>query len=146
MISVPHPSQIGDFTTSTHTGDRPKKRRALESSVGEGVIELDEDMHVHVEENENDVDDSAWTKGSVVIPESECEFTSILQLRQEAPTKGNQGKSSPVPRFQTAFRSRVDVTDIMLKHAFVGIVDLRMGLSLIQYSTKLYLASHANLA
>lgn len=40
----------------------------------------------------------------------------------------------------------VDVGDIMLKHAFVGIVDLSLGLSLIQYSTKLYLANHTSLA
>jgi DNA mismatch repair protein MLH1 len=34
----------------------------------------------------------------------------------------------------------------MLKHAFVGIVDLSLGLSLIQYSTKLYLVNHTSLA
>jgi hypothetical protein len=34
----------------------------------------------------------------------------------------------------------------MLKHAFVGIVDLNLGLSLIQYSTKLFLANHTTLA
>ena len=34
----------------------------------------------------------------------------------------------------------------MLKHAFVGIVDLSLGSSLIQYSTKLFLANHTSLA
>jgi DNA mismatch repair protein MLH1 len=39
-----------------------------------------------------------------------------------------------------------DVMDIMLKHAFVGIADLDMGLSLIQHSTRLFLANHISLA
>jgi hypothetical protein len=40
----------------------------------------------------------------------------------------------------------LDVGDIMSRHAFVGIVDFSLGSSLIQYSTKLYLANHTSLA
>lgn len=84
MISVPHPSQIGDFVESTYSGDdRPSKRRAL-------AVDVDQDDGA-LEEAEIDVASTAWTKGSVVIPESECEFTSIQELRQEI-KKGNEGK------------------------------------------------------
>lgn len=39
-----------------------------------------------------------------------------------------------------------DLTEILEKHTFVGIVDLPRSLSLIQYSTKLYLVNHGSLA
>ena len=39
-----------------------------------------------------------------------------------------------------------DVCEIMLKHAFVGIVDRDLGLSLVQHSTRLYVANHIFLA
>lgn len=38
-----------------------------------------------------------------------------------------------------------EVKEIMLKHAFVGIVDIPLGLSLVQQSTRLFLANHATL-
>jgi hypothetical protein len=80
MITVPHPSQIGDFTESNPRGeDRPSKRRAVD------VLDDEQEMEEEVDGN------SAWTKGSAIVPESECDFTSIHQLRQEA-SKGNQGK------------------------------------------------------
>ena len=41
---------------------------------------------------------------------------------------------------------KIEVQEIMLKHAFVGIVDLSQGLSLIQHSTRLFLARHTTLA
>lgn len=39
----------------------------------------------------------------------------------------------------------VDLSDILGQHTFVGIVDLDKCLSLVQYSTKLYLVNHASL-
>ena len=39
-----------------------------------------------------------------------------------------------------------DLTEILEKHTFVGIVDLPRSLSLVQYSTKLYLVNHGSLA
>jgi hypothetical protein len=81
MITVPHPSQLGDFVESTmETQDRPSKRRAIEA---EADLEL--------EEEDGNLDaNTSWKKG-VVIPESECEFTSILELRREV-ARGNEGK------------------------------------------------------
>jgi len=39
-----------------------------------------------------------------------------------------------------------ELTEILEKHIFVGIVDLHRCLSLVQYSTKLYLVNHDALA
>lgn len=151
MISVPHPSQLGGFTELTNADEveRPSKRRAVVDD--HELVVLDEEEEGSVEEDNTNM----WTKGTVMIPESECEFTSILELRQEAKAKGNQGEScfhdSHRARVESALESRgtaliVDVCDILLKHAFVGIADLHMGLSLIQHSTRLYLANHTSLA
>jgi hypothetical protein len=82
MITIPHPSQIGDFIESQRDEtqlERPAKRRAIDD---------DAEMEL-VEETDNT---SAWTKGSAAIPESECDFTSIQELRREV-GKGNQGES-----------------------------------------------------
>ena len=38
-----------------------------------------------------------------------------------------------------------ELTEIMAKHVFVGVVDLQKELSLVQYSTKLYLVGHGAL-
>ena len=133
MITIPHPSQIGDFIESQRDEtplERPAKRRALN-------VDPNDDAELELEEETDNP--AAWTKGSGMIPESECDFTSIQELRREV-GKGNQGKSVMLLLLM------VDVGDIMLKHAFVGIVDLSLGLSLIQYSTKLFLANHTSLA
>jgi hypothetical protein len=42
--------------------------------------------------------------------------------------------------------TEIEVKDIVLKHAFVGIVDMSHGLSLVQHSTRLFLANHTTLA
>jgi DNA mismatch repair protein MLH1 len=153
MISVPHPSQLGGFTELTNADEveRPSKRRAVVDD--HELVVLDEEEEGSVQEDNTNM----WTKGTVVIPESECEFTSILELRQEVKAKGNRGGSCSHfsrrarARAESALESRgtaliVDACDILLKHAFVGIADLHMGLSLIQYSTRLYLANHTSLA
>jgi len=85
MITIPHPSQIGDFIESQRDEtptERPAKRRA---------INVDSDDNAGMELEEETDNTSAWTKGSAAIPESECDFTSIQELRREV-GKGNQGK------------------------------------------------------
>ncbi|KAK7046661.1 DNA-mis-repair domain-containing protein [Favolaschia claudopus] len=69
------------------------------------------------------------TSKSRDIKESECILTSVTRLRQSA-IKGKHKQLS----------------EILEKHTFVGIVDLDKCLSLIQHSTKLYLVNHAALA
>ncbi|KAJ7755378.1 histidine kinase-like ATPase [Mycena maculata] len=71
----------------------------------------------------------ADTLKSREIKESECFLTSVKKLRQNA-IKGKHKQLS----------------EILEKHTFVGIVDLNKCLSLIQHSTKLYLVNHGTLA
>ncbi|KAG6379640.1 hypothetical protein JVT61DRAFT_10158 [Boletus reticuloceps] len=63
------------------------------------------------------------------IPESGCDLTSILELRKAVQKSIHH-----------------DLTEIIKKHTFVGIVDDYRCLSLIQHATKLYLINHAALA
>ncbi|KAF4581677.1 DNA mismatch repair protein [Pleurotus pulmonarius] len=63
------------------------------------------------------------------IKESECYLTSVLNLRH-ALIKGKHKQ----------------LTEILEKHTFVGIVDLQRSLSLIQHSTKLYLVNNGALS
>ncbi|KAF8634832.1 hypothetical protein AX17_004083 [Amanita inopinata Kibby_2008] len=63
------------------------------------------------------------------IEESDCSLTSINNLRQSL-VKGKHKQ----------------LGEILVKHIFVGIVDLDRCLSLIQYSTNLYLVNHGALA
>ncbi|KAI0088835.1 DNA binding protein [Irpex rosettiformis] len=59
---------------------------------------------------------------------SECNLGSVLQLRDEVANAKHQ-----------------ELTEIIQKHIFVGIVDLSRCLSLIQHSKKLYLINHGAL-
>ncbi|KAF8886529.1 DNA mismatch repair protein MutL [Infundibulicybe gibba] len=63
------------------------------------------------------------------VKESECYLTSVRGLR----TGLQEGKHK-------------QLSEILEKHTFVGIVDLEKNLSLIQHSTKLYLVNHSALA
>ncbi|KAF7349273.1 DNA-mis-repair domain-containing protein [Mycena sanguinolenta] len=72
---------------------------------------------------------AADTSKSREIKESECILTSVKRLRQKV-IKGKHKQLS----------------EILEKHTFVGIVDLNKCLSLIQHSTKLYLVNHGALA
>ncbi|KAG6868636.1 hypothetical protein C0993_012680 [Termitomyces sp. T159_Od127] len=72
---------------------------------------------------------SAKTLKSREIKESTCFLTSVLDLRRKI-LKGKHRQ----------------LTEILEKHTFVGIVDLPRSLSLIQHSTNLYLVNHGSLA
>ncbi|KAJ7057880.1 histidine kinase-like ATPase [Mycena amicta] len=63
------------------------------------------------------------------IKESDCILSSVKTLRQ-AVAKGKHKQLS----------------EILEKHTFVGIVDLHKGLSLMQHATKLYLVNHGAIA
>ncbi|KAA1476635.1 DNA mismatch repair protein MutL [Dentipellis sp. KUC8613] len=63
------------------------------------------------------------------IKESECFLTSVQMLRQRV----SRGRHK-------------QLTEILEKHTFVGVVDLERELSLVQHSTRLYLVSHGALA
>ena len=82
------------------------------------------------------------------IRESECYLTSVRQLRETA-LKGKHkcGHFREMHFERPSIEIRPsDLTEILEKHTFVGIVDLDRCLSLIQHSTKLYLVNHGTLA
>lgn len=82
------------------------------------------------------------------IKESECFLTSVKNLRKKIQKEKHRRE------FLFFFNSntrrghfyQLELTEILEKHIFVGIVDLERCLSLIQYSTKLYLLNHGALA
>jgi len=80
------------------------------------------------------------------IKESECFLTSIKSLRQKL-LKGKHRREFVchwlINRLLELF---IELSEILEKHTFVGIVDLPRSLSLIQYSTNLYLVNHGSLA
>ncbi|KAI0293990.1 hypothetical protein BC826DRAFT_1013643 [Russula brevipes] len=63
------------------------------------------------------------------IPQSTCYLTSVLTLRENV----KEAK-------------HVELTDILQKHVFVGVVDLVRDLSVVQFLKKLYLVNHGALA
>ena len=80
------------------------------------------------------------------IKESQCLLTSVKDLRQSI-IKGRHKRELISPLLRTCcIYERLELTEIVEKHIFVGIVDIRRCLSLIQYSTNLYLANHDALA
>uniref|UniRef100_D8QEE1 DNA mismatch repair protein S5 domain-containing protein n=1 Tax=Schizophyllum commune (strain H4-8 / FGSC 9210) TaxID=578458 RepID=D8QEE1_SCHCM len=63
------------------------------------------------------------------IRESQCRLKSVQTMRKEIEAARHQ-----------------QLTEIIEKHIFVGIVDLTKTLSLLQHSTRLYLVNHCSLA
>jgi hypothetical protein len=105
MIQITHPSQIGDIVELQAGADasgRPAKRRGIE----DGPIDIeDEDEDGVGDDGYGDRDagegltqgngsNGMWTKKMSEIPESECDFTSILELRNQVKKRENPGKSS----------------------------------------------------
>ncbi|KAL1752364.1 hypothetical protein FB107DRAFT_220046 [Schizophyllum commune] len=64
-----------------------------------------------------------------MIRESQCRLKSVQTMRKEIEAARHQ-----------------QLTEIIEKHIFVGIVDLTKTLSLLQHSTRLYLVNHCSLA
>lgn len=82
------------------------------------------------------------------IKESECFLTSVQDLRKSL-VKGKHRRAFTIVMLfilRPHHLHITELTEILEKHTFVGIADLQRCLSLIQYSTKLYLINHAALA
>ena len=131
MIQISHPSQIGDIIEAAPQsqsqyqhqtqGDgegRPSKRRGV----------TDDPINIDIEDDEGDGEivegygygetqggsgsNGMWTKKTTEVPESECDFTSILELRDQVRKRGNSGTSHlptpishlPTPIFHLANR------------------------------------------
>jgi DNA mismatch repair protein MLH1 len=102
MIIVENPSQVAAFTDSLAVDDRPSKRRGLDAvGSAEEPVELDEEEDEPGDEAAEDGgmwkagDDAGPSRKAGGIPESECEFTSIQELRRAVRKRGNPGEFLP---------------------------------------------------
>jgi DNA mismatch repair protein MLH1 len=85
MMVVDDPSQLRGFAETQDV--RIGKRRGVEDGTEEGVVLVDDDDDDEREEVER------REGGRVEVRESDCEFTSILELRKAASKRGNAGMS-----------------------------------------------------
>lgn len=124
-----------------------KVRTSLQERTLDSMFPVVNPARVDGSSTDNRVNGSQNAIKSRDVPESECNLTSVRNLRQGV-VKGRhkrEGSSLGVPgRFKSMALS--DLTEILENHTFVGVVDLDRCLSLIQHSTKLYLVNHAALA
>ncbi|KAF5383218.1 hypothetical protein D9615_005029 [Tricholomella constricta] len=107
-----------------------KVRTSLEDRTLDSMFPVTNPAQLSKSSSQGEKEDaSLGTLKSRDVKESECYLTSVVNLRQ----KIARGKHR-------------HLTEILEKHTFVGIVDLPRSLSLIQYSTNLYLVNHGSLA
>jgi DNA mismatch repair protein MLH1 len=80
------------------------------------------------------------------IKESECNLSSVQNLRNAIPN-GKHFRKIPYSVSDDCLQFWIlELTEILEKHTFVGIVEVDRGLSLLQHSTNLYLVNHGALA
>lgn len=81
------------------------------------------------------------------IKESSCHLASVIELRRLATKRTHHGGEVVLPcSDQTAYTQNADLTEIIKKHTFVGVIDLPRCLTLIQHNKNLYMVNHAALA
>jgi DNA mismatch repair protein MLH1 len=82
------------------------------------------------------------------IPQSICYLTSVLTLRENIKKVKHAGAQDILLILCDVMTNGYDLelTEILQKHVFVGVVDLDRELSVMQYLKKLYLVNHGTLA
>ncbi len=80
------------------------------------------------------------------IEESLCNLGSVMGLRDAVRRGKHEGLSEMLVYIDCKLISHIELTEILQKHVFVGIVDINRCLSLIQHSTKLYLVNYGALS
>jgi DNA mismatch repair protein MLH1 len=134
MLAVADPSQLAAYD------EPPAKRRGVTDDV---VDLVDEDEATPMWSAGAGATATAADERGKEVPESVCDFMSIQELRravrkgasQGEPAKNNVGEADTSP----------ELMETVSKHAFVGVVDRRTCLSLMQHSTRLLLVNHATL-
>ncbi|TRM60315.1 hypothetical protein BD626DRAFT_504926 [Schizophyllum amplum] len=114
-----------DKTTSMPSSQRPTK--PIPSHFKTGT--LDSMFPVANPALRAQPQESQVTEYKREIRESQCRLQSVLTMRKDVEVRRHQ-----------------QLTEIIQKHIFVGIVDLSKTLSLLQHSTRLYLVNHCALA
>lgn len=143
MVTIVHPSQISAYD------ERSSKRRG----VGDGDEEvqlIDDGEDANCDEtpmwNTTQPASTAAERQSKEIPESSCDFESVVELRRQVRKRASPGEWSGTWRaFNADDGSATELIETMSKHSFVGVVDRRSCLALIQHATKLLLVNYAAL-
>ncbi|EIM82138.1 DNA mismatch repair protein MutL [Stereum hirsutum FP-91666 SS1] len=142
QVSAPAPKMPRKKTSSQHKVRTSVADRTLDSmfpvlhpstSQGNPVQSLaGHSSPTDVKATDPDVPSSSQRPGkerSKLIPESICNLLSVQELRRAVASRKHQ-----------------QLSEILEKHTFVGVVDLEQELSLVQFSTQLYLVDHGALA
>ncbi|KNZ81633.1 DNA mismatch repair protein Mlh1 [Termitomyces sp. J132] len=124
-------SNLSKASKLKKTLSQHKVRTSLKDRTLDSMFPVENPAHVASSSSQGKSQDESTGKTlkSREIKESVCFLTSVLDLRRKI-TKGKHRQ----------------LTEILEKHTFVGIVDLQRSLSLIQHSTNLYLVNHGSLA
>ncbi|KAF7761503.1 hypothetical protein Agabi119p4_9495 [Agaricus bisporus var. burnettii] len=129
MDEIPGPSapQEKRPTYSYH-----KVRTSLKVRTLDSMFPVSSPAQIDLNENEKGKGSTQGTPTATksrLIEESSCLLTSVTKLRQNVVKHKHR-----------------QLTEILQKHIFVGIVDTHKCLSLIQHSTDMYLVNHSSLA
>ncbi|KAG5645503.1 hypothetical protein DXG03_005913 [Asterophora parasitica] len=122
-------SNVSESDSKKKTLSQHKVRTSLKDRTLDSMFPIVNPAQVSKSSTHGHQKDFLSTLKSRDVKESECNLTSVVNLRQKT-TKGKHRH----------------LTEILEKHTFVGIVDLPRSLSLIQHSTNLYLVNHGSLA
>jgi DNA mismatch repair protein MLH1 len=139
-------SDIKKKTQSQH-----KVRTSLRDRTLDSMFPVANPAQIHgIDDSEPGADPPPNVPKSRDIQESECYLTSVRDLRASVTQSKHNRECSNfclhTPVLKVQIFVVVDLSEILEKHIFVGIVDLDRCLSLLQHSTKLYLVNHGALA
>ncbi|KAH9985620.1 DNA binding protein [Russula compacta] len=125
--TAPHAAPAAKKTLSQHKVRTSAADRTLDSMfLPPEVLVGDSDNPATRDDGAHAVKERRKTRE---ITQSTCYLTSVLLLRENVKKAKHK-----------------ELTEILQKHVFVGVVDLVRELSVVQASTKLYLVNHAALA
>ncbi|KAH9822544.1 hypothetical protein DFH28DRAFT_1181229 [Melampsora americana] len=109
-----------DTIESASSSNRSSGKRVRQESI------TPPDPSVRMKKDDVMDDDSTLTNVSNKIEESVCMLRSVRKIRKQI-------EESKDP----------DLGNLILRHVFVGVVDLHKGYSMIQHETRLYLIKHS---
>ncbi|KAF5390112.1 hypothetical protein D9757_003823 [Collybiopsis confluens] len=123
-----------------------KVRTSLRDRTLDSMFPVANPSHIDKGASDRDKPSPSYSR-SREVKESECVLTSVLNLRKKvAKGKHKCARLSHIYLFTQTDDTGIALTEVLEQHTFVGIVDVDRCLSLVQYSTKLYLVNHGALA
>lgn len=147
---APSARGVGSYEADDIEGPRGSKRRRTGGTSREDELDVD-DLSAMERVGVDEETLVASKMGSVLkgwkVEESLCEFTSIQELRAAVRKRANTGQFYlATARLDGLHADAAEACDMIAKHAFVGIVEEKQNLALVQHGTKLHLINYAHLA